>query len=70
MLSILSSQGRLSCCLKLPFKLLRINVVIVIFVVGCPANWLNVGTTCMVFRGGGKTFKEATDYCQVLCIIS
>ena len=39
--------------------------MIVIFVVGCPANWLNVGTTCMVFRGGGETFKEAMDYCQV-----
>ena len=43
--------------------------MIVIFVVGCPADWLNVGTTCMVFRGGGETFKEATDYCQVLCFI-
>jgi len=33
--------------------------------IGCPATWLSVGSTCMVFRSGGRTFKEATSYCQV-----
>ena len=33
--------------------------------VGCPADWLNEGSTCIVFRSGSRTFKEAQDYCQV-----
>lgn len=35
------------------------------FAVGCPADWLNVDSTCFVFRGGSRTLKEARDYCQV-----
>ncbi|XP_078343101.1 uncharacterized protein LOC144628871 isoform X1 [Oculina patagonica] len=44
-----------------PFKKLPPRNILSI---GCPADWLNVESTCYVFRGGSRTLKEAKDYCQ------
>ncbi|XP_048576746.1 uncharacterized protein LOC5510655 isoform X3 [Nematostella vectensis] len=34
------------------------------FSFGCPADWMNAGATCFVYRPGARTYHQADHYCK------